>query len=292
MPPRQRLSHALRAIAPASADAAVVEAMRPAPGEPTETERLMGLLDERRAAGLGGGLDDSLEATTPRTDTDLPPLQNLDGTMSAPALAELERRQHEAGAAQDYERAGQLRDIIAAVGPQPPLSLDEAAPTTLAEQLAFFDTHGFVVVRQAVPADRLARVQAGWTAAAPALRRQWEEARRHGVGVNRHSFASGASVSRKMFGVPWDAPGQIGDGFVDLIDLPQVVPLVESLVGDTETNVYKQRRHGHARCTECSARSVPPDPEAIGYTYWCARRTQPHQPHHACPRMHRDMLDA
>ena len=41
MPPRQRLRHALRAIAPASADAAVVEAMRPAPGEPTETERLI-----------------------------------------------------------------------------------------------------------------------------------------------------------------------------------------------------------------------------------------------------------
>jgi hypothetical protein len=270
MPSRLRLRHTLRAlVASSTVDSTVVEAMRPAPGQPTETERLAALLAARRLAGRGGGLDDSLDASARRTDTDLPPLQNLDGSMSATAIAELERRQLDAAAAEDYARAGQLRDTLAALRPRPPLTLEDAAPATLAEQEAFFAEHGFVVVREALAGDRLARVQAGWSAASPALREEWEHARRPGVGVNRHGFASGATVSRKIYPVPWTAPGQIGDAFVDLIDLPAVVPLVDALVGDTETNVYGQRRHGHARCTECSARSLPPDPEeATGYTYW------------------------
>lgn len=138
---RRRLLHTLRALVAsgeprtaawkAQPKEAVAEAMRPAPGQPTETERLVSLLSRRQAAGLGGGLDDSLDASGRRADTDLPALQNLDGTVSALALAELERRQREAAAAEDYERAGQLRDLLAAVRPQPPLSLWDAAPTTL-----------------------------------------------------------------------------------------------------------------------------------------------------------------
>lgn len=252
----------------ASATSSVVESMRPAPGQPTETERLAEILSRRRAAGLAGGLDDSLNATVERRDADLPALQNLDGTMSGVTLAELERRRRKAAASEDYERAGQLRDLLAAVRPRPQLSLEDAAPSTLAEQEAFFAEHGFVVVRHALAGERLAKVQAGWLSASSALRAEWEEAKRYGVGLNRHSFASGATVSRKFYSVPWTAPGQIGDDFVDLIDLPKVVPLVEKLVGDSETNVYGQLRHGRARCTECSARSLPPDSEAVGYTYW------------------------
>ena len=284
---RRRLLHTLRALAAsgeprtavwkAQPKEAVAEAMRPAPGQPTETERLVSLLSRRRAAGIGGGLDDSLDASGRRADTDLPALQNLDGTLSAIALAELERRQREAAAAENYERAGQLRDLLAAVRPQPPLSLRDAAPTTLAAQEAFFAEYGFVVVQKALAGERLAKVQAGWVSASSGLRAEWEHARRGGVGLNRHNYASGASVPRKFYSVPWGAPGNIGDDFVDLIDLPKVVPLVERLVGNTETNVYGQRRHGHARCTECSARSLPPDPiEAVGYTYWWAAATYSH----------------
>jgi hypothetical protein len=42
---------------------AVREAMVPAPGAPTEAERVMGLLRERLRAGVGGGLDDALDTT-------------------------------------------------------------------------------------------------------------------------------------------------------------------------------------------------------------------------------------
>jgi hypothetical protein len=47
--------------------------------------------------------------------------------------------------------------------------------------VAFFEEHGFVVVRNALAGERLARVQAAWAAAAPAVKTRWEEARKYGV---------------------------------------------------------------------------------------------------------------
>lgn len=136
--------------------------------------------------------------------------------------------------------------------------------------MAFFQRHGFVVVRAALAGGRLESAQAAWRRAEPPLRERWLSARAHGRGVSRHGFremGDGAHVphvARKFFGLPWDAPGNLHENFVDFIDLPSVVPLVERLVGDTEVNVYGQRRRGAARCTECSARCLPPDQDGAG----------------------------
>jgi hypothetical protein len=248
--------------------------MVPADGAPTETERLMTLLAARRTAGVGGGLDDSTESSSRHLDLDLGPLQLLGGEVSQDALAALGRRKQAAAADEDFERAGQLRDLIEVLRPRPegPLTVDECAPPTLEGQLEFFYKNGFVILKDALSGDMLARAQAGWIAAEPPLEAQWLAARKHGKGVSRHSFREMANdapnVARKVFAVPWDTAGNLGDDFVDLIDLPRVVPLVERLVGDTESNIYGQRRHGYARCTECGARSLPPDADGAGYTYW------------------------
>ena len=233
----------------------------------------MSLIAARHAAGVGGGLDDATNASMRRMDLDLGPLQLPSGEVSAAALAELERRKQVAVEDEDYERAGQLRDLLETLRPRKsPLTLSDCSPPTLEQQLEFFNTHGFVVLKGALSGEKLARTQACWVRAQEPLMEEFLAARAHGKGVSRHGFremSNGApSVPRKTLGIPWTAKGNLGDDFVDLIDLPAVVPLVERLVGDSETNIYGQRRNGAARCTECSARCLPPDADGAGYTYW------------------------
>lgn len=69
-------------------------------------------LAERKRAGVGGGLDDAMHCTGRASDTDLGALQLRSGRICSEKLTELARRQMAAAAAEDYERAGQLRDLL------------------------------------------------------------------------------------------------------------------------------------------------------------------------------------
>jgi hypothetical protein len=88
---------------------------------------------------------------------------------------------HTAAAAGDYRLATGFQDFLFAVEPKP-MSLEEATGgTTLAEKAAFFVKHGCIVVPRVFEGDRLARLQRTWGAAQASARRQWDEAKAHGV---------------------------------------------------------------------------------------------------------------
>jgi excinuclease UvrABC nuclease subunit len=55
--------------------------------------------------------------------------------ISEEALQTLQARQRAAAAAEDYETAGRLRDLVAALRPSLPLTLDDCSPPTLESQV-------------------------------------------------------------------------------------------------------------------------------------------------------------
>ena len=56
------------------------------------------------------------------------PLQAADGTIPPAVLESLAEQKRQAAAAEDFGRAGGLRDLIAALTPRPPVTLDDCAP--------------------------------------------------------------------------------------------------------------------------------------------------------------------
>eukprot|EP01052_Picozoa_sp_SAG31_P021835 SAG31_NODE_1707_length_7484_cov_8.798104_10_plen_187_part_00 len=169
---------------------------------------------------------------THRSERDLLNVQN--GAVRLVTVVRNNATQDAAAAASDFGRAGQLRDLIAAIAPNSggPMSLEQCAPRTLEGQLRFFRTNGFVVVRDALCGPALSSVQQAWDAVAPRCKEEWERQASKGRGVNRHTFAKGTTVARKQFGVPLDIRSMAA-----LMSMPDVVPFVQRLVGDPETNV-------------------------------------------------------
>lgn len=189
------------------------------------------------------------------------------------------------------------------------MTADDFAPEGLEAQAQCFFDNGFVIVRNALP--RIAQIQTAWEHLELPAVEAWEECRRHGVGIARHSFGSTQDdawpvMARKWFGLDDErlrpspspmsptegAPGrsfvELDESFVDFIDAPQIWPIAERvLIGPREgasghavevrNSDTWQGNRGELRCTGCSPRTYPPDRDAEGYTYWHRDEQKPDQ---------------
>ena len=105
-----------------------------------------------------------------------------DGVPDPAYLARLRSAMDDAARAGDFRLATGLQDLLFAVEPRPPLTLEEAVGgVTLEEKAAFFVKHGCIVVPRLFEDGHLARLQRTWSTAQSAARAQWEEAKSFGV---------------------------------------------------------------------------------------------------------------
>lgn len=96
-------------------------------------------------AGVGAAVDRISRWSVPTGDeaTSAPKLrQHDDGTVLAEDLELLLREEQTAAQRQDYRRAQLLSDIRHTLGPKPPLSLEDCAPTDVDAQVEFFLHNG------------------------------------------------------------------------------------------------------------------------------------------------------
>eukprot|EP01048_Picozoa_sp_COSAG05_P009090 COSAG05_NODE_724_length_7726_cov_2.123771_3_plen_599_part_00 len=222
------------------------------------------------------------------------PLQDGAGRVTTAHMAHL--RKLEAAAAKEgrYEDALYLSRLQGVIDPRKPqLTYEDCAPEDPAAAAQFFLDNGFVIVRGALPPDRLARVQAAWERFAGPGREAWEEHRRHcGPTIKRHYHESvedgWQQVARKWYGITdFDTslpnkPRQttpfieMDEAFVDLIDNERVADVAErvligppdgSLTSTGDTDAWRTNR-GVLRCLGASPRTYPPDVDGAGYTYW------------------------
>ena len=123
-------------------------------------------------------------------------------------LERLQAEQREAARRGDYPAAYQLKAVRDVLAPREPYTLAECAPTDVDAQVAFFETHGFVCVQNAIEGPQLAAVQEAWEEHAAYSAAQWEASRANGVGIARHGFRAmrdgSPGVSRKIYSLESD----------------------------------------------------------------------------------------
>ena len=212
--------------------------------------------------------------------------QGPDGRVAEAELAALAGREAVAVAGRDYRLAAQLRDLQEVLRPRPagPLkAVRDCAPRAVEDQLGFFLKQGFCVLPNAVQPALLQRLQAAWRQPEAAAREQWQRDRAGGGGIRGQNFAvapvGGPRVHRTFFDIPEFL--EQDDAFLDLIDLPAVVRLVEKVCGLGSLHVEPDRSwvggfpasdksayHGVAQCSGFQARVVPSDGNADGYISW------------------------
>jgi hypothetical protein len=167
----------------------VREFMRPSPDSPTETERIM--------AGL-----------TPDVGLGVPPRPLIAATTGEVSnLPWLESLRDAALQCGDLHRAAYIEDVLGVLRPRPPLTLQEAAPASVAAKAKFFLENGFVCVENVLSGPVLERCQAAWEAVEAPSKAAWLDSRAHNTGMARHSFLRSEDeerfpvVARKWFGI-------------------------------------------------------------------------------------------
>ena len=232
---------------------ALLELMRPEPGGPTETERLM----DGVAHHINSG----------------PPLIEPDGRVTPATLERLQAEQRAAARRGDYPAAYQLKAVRDVLAPREPYTLAECAPTDVDAQVAFFETNGFVCVENAIEGPQLAAVQEAWEEHAAYSAAQWEASRANGVGIARHGFRAmrdgSPGVSRKIYSLESDTGENpfLSDPRLAELTAPQhILPLLTRLLCNSEER---------PRCGGVGPRVTPPDADAAGYTYWHRVSTSP-----------------
>lgn len=156
--------------------------MRPEPAQPSETEANMsGFMPYHGMTRHNMG----------QPKIELPDLwDDATGGVCLAALETVRQMQTEAAHAEDYEQAKTLQQLLRVLGPQPHRSALDCAPTGAEAKAQFFFDNGFVVLKDVIEPDALARLQAAWSQAEAEALPQWEDDRSHGVGISRHSFLS------------------------------------------------------------------------------------------------------
>jgi hypothetical protein len=215
-----------------------------------------------------------------------------DGAISAASVAQLREAISAAVGAKDFQRAADLKqslDVLAGPG----LSVEDALrPTSADERASFFLQNGFVVIPAAFTGAALDQLQTAWLRAQAPHRAAWEAATRSTSDTaavsalpSGEAKVSGGQRADLFFDIPtredwWSdelwrhaRPGTAGRQrffeldpcFVNLIDCPPLVDVLERVVGEDVT------------CTGVQARSVPPAPPGIthAYTSWHRDRTPP-----------------
>lgn len=155
-------SHMSGSAGAVSSGSAIPAVAAPVPEGEVVRERMRELLD--------GGANSPL------------PVDPETGVPDAAYIERLKNAMEAAAAAGEFRLATGFQDLLFAVEPKPPLTLDEAVGgETLQEKAAFFVKHGCIVVPRLFEGEHLARLQRTWKTAQTAARAQWEEAKAFGV---------------------------------------------------------------------------------------------------------------
>ena len=206
------------------------------------------------------------------------PVDPVTGTPDPAYIDRIKAAMRDAAEAGEYRLATGLQDLLFAVEPKPPLSLEEAVGgTTPEEKGAFFVKHGCIVVPRLFEGERLARLQRTWGTAQASAQAQWEQALPHGIppspldGIyfenqqelnTRFPALGNAGFGRKWFDIPVrdfcdEATRADGDpSLLDLLDPPPLMETLDAILGGD-----------NIRCIHIQPRTVPPEDEG-GYTSW------------------------
>ena len=192
-----------------------------------------------------------------------------DGVPAA-CLSELAERKMAAAAAEDYREAANLKQMIDVLTPRaapPSLPPDASAE----ERTEFLRTYGYVMV-ECFAGEHLRRLQEAWRRAQAPVVAAWNAAKAEGEGIAGHGFAN-AEALREKYGITphrlfVDIPVEsffaealqpAGDPvLLDLVDPPQLVPVLEAYLG-ADVKLCGVQPRTYTTDPEL-------DPEAEGYT--------------------------
>jgi hypothetical protein len=133
-----------------------------------------------------------------------------------------------------------MRDTLEAVRPQTRLTIEECSPMDPEEQHAFFLKHGFILLHNILPNDKLPRAQAAWNRAQDRAEAEWHAKRNSGPD------SGGLDASQMLY---YDLPNLLAedDVFLDMIDSPVLVPVLSRITGEQHSDTHP------AQCTMHSA---------------------------------------
>ena len=212
-----------------------------------------------------------------------PLAQRVDGQVEGHELERLRLREAEAVEARQYRLATQLRDLQECLDPRNQLTLEKCCPPTLETQYQYFLRQGFVVLPDAIDATLLREIQEAWTRVVEPVQKQWAEDIQQGEGIDglffkkppASSIAAPTTRGPVLYRTFFDIPNFLeqDDAFLNLIDRPKVVALLERLVGlggvTTEERTPQQSPyHGVASVGGFQARTVPSENNEEGYISW------------------------
>jgi hypothetical protein len=108
------------------------------------------------------------------------------------------------------------------------------------EQHAFFLKHGFILLHNILPNDKLPRAQAAWNRAQDRAEAEWHAKRNSGPD------SGGLDASQMLY---YDLPNLLAedDVFLDMIDSPVLVPVLSRITGEQHSDTHP------AQCTMHSA---------------------------------------
>lgn len=143
-----------------------------------------------------------------------------DGCADLADLAVLQDEETRAAVAGDYRRAGFLRALSEALLPKPRIAVEDCLPDSVEDQHSFFLRHGFIFVRDILPADKLKVAQAAWTRAQARAKKVWHSKKAAGM----------LDASQHLY---YDIPNLLeeDDCFIDMVDSPAIVPLMSRITG-------------------------------------------------------------
>lgn len=179
----------------------------------------MGSMGRLRSVALGLGVGHAAAEMV------APPLlrQGDDGSILVEDLELLSQRERDAAAARDYRAAGVLHDTLEALRPQPRLTVEDCSPTDVDEQHAFFLKHGFILIHNILPAEKIPGAQAAWMAAQDRAEAAW----------HAKKSAGDMELSTTLY---FDLPNLMeeGDVFIDMVDSPALVPVMSRITGSPQ----------------------------------------------------------
>ena len=166
-------------------------------------------------------------------------------------VAELRDRELAAAARRDYRLATMIADTSSVFAPSPPLTLADCAPSTLEARFDFFLKHGFVVIHDVIPRDKLRACQTAWLRLEEPARAAFETSRADA------EASGGSTIPMTFYSV--DKLCDTEDAFIDIMDNPLTLPLMSMLCGHGGTVLENNQTDGVVRSNGGSGRVVPPD---------------------------------
>eukprot|EP01052_Picozoa_sp_SAG31_P055576 SAG31_NODE_15423_length_756_cov_0.844749_1_plen_157_part_10 len=108
--------------------------------------------------------------------------QHADGAIFLEDLERLKERELAAARDCQYRMAAQLHATWDCLRPKATLAVEDASPTDVEQQHAFFLENGFCVVSDVLSGNALHRAQSAWLRAQDETQREWEAAKQGGTG--------------------------------------------------------------------------------------------------------------